>query len=127
MGALIADMLLRLHRLSPSEFAIIVDGVSFHGPGGGRGSGAGAAGSTGSAELSGGLAATGDVAVVPDVWAQAQPDDEASDPTPMYLADPLADQLDVDRDALLADRAADLVIDTQPGDVPEQGRPDQLD
>ncbi len=67
-----------------------------------------------------GLPLTGDVAVVPDVWAQAQPDDEGSDPTPMYLADPLADPAVGDR------RRADLVIDTQPGGVPEPRSPDDL-
>ena len=76
-----------------------------------------------------GLPATGDVEVVPDVWAQARPDDEVLDPTPMYLADPLAVPSDPFQPSGLPDpvRPADLVIDTQPGDVPEQRRPDSLD
>ena len=50
--------------------------------------------------------ASGDVAVVPDVWAPAQP--ELADPTPIYLPNPL--------DA--AQQQSDLVIDTMPGNVP---------
>jgi len=76
-----------------------------------------------------GLPGTGDVEIVPDVWAQARPDDEVLDPTPMYLADPLAVPSDPSDPSDLPDRVrpADLVIDTQPGDVPEQRRPDDLD
>lgn len=54
---------------------------------------------------------TGEVAVVPDVWAPSRPTDEVSDPTPMYLPDPLADSSE-------PGGASDLLIDTQPSDVP---------
>ena len=55
--------------------------------------------------------ATGEVAVVPDVWAPSRPTDEVLDPTPIYLADPLAESGETDG-------TSDLLIDTQPSDVP---------
>ena len=54
---------------------------------------------------------TGEVAVVPDVWAPSRPTDEVPDPTPMYLPNPLADSSE-------PGGASDLLIDTQPSDVP---------
>ncbi len=63
---------------------------------------------------------TGDVAVVPDVWAPSRPADEVPDPTPMYLADPLAE-------SRKPDGASDLLIDTQPSDVPNPLGPDDGD
>ena len=54
---------------------------------------------------------TGEVAVVPDVWAPSRPMDEVPDPTPMYLPNPLADSSE-------PGGASDLLIDTQPSDVP---------
>jgi hypothetical protein len=53
--------------------------------------------------------ASGDVAVVPDVWAPAQPDPALLDPTPMYLPSPL----DSDQ------QQSDLFIDTMPGNAPD--------
>jgi hypothetical protein len=50
--------------------------------------------------------ASGDVAVVPDVWAPAQP--ELADPTPMYLPNPFDSE----------QQQSDLVIDTMPDNVP---------
>ena len=54
---------------------------------------------------------TGEVAVVPDVWAPSRPTDEVPDPTPMYLLNPLAD-------SSASGGSSDLLIDTQPSDVP---------
>ncbi len=81
---------------------------------GGQSTGSGTASSV---DGPGAMTSTGDVEVVPDVWAQARPADDVPDPTPMYLADPLAGTHDEPQ------RPADLVIDTQPDDVPEQRRP----
>ena len=72
---------------------------------------------------------TGDVAVVPDVWAPSRPDDELLDPTPMYLPVPLSDPLigtrDDPRPVPAPPSPADIVIDTQPDDVPERSRPER--